>query len=55
MTVDYNGGTYAVVEELQDISKGDLCYDVAMGIVFTSTIDASFDMPGLTGRNLVKL
>ncbi|HUM52929.1 MAG TPA: hypothetical protein PK431_13990 [Chitinophagales bacterium] len=55
MTVQHNEETYAVVEEKQDIVKGTLCYDVAMQTVFTSTIDASFDMPGLTGRNLVKL
>ena len=55
MNIYYNCEPYAVIEEKQDIVKGTLCYDVAMGIVFTSTMDASFDMPGLTGRNLVKL
>lgn len=54
MTVNYENDIYEVVEEKQDIVKGTLCYDIAMQTVFTSTIDASFDAPGLTGRNLIK-
>lgn len=53
--IEYEGDTYAVHEELEDIEKGALCYDIMIKQVYISNNDYPANLPGLTGRNMTKL
>lgn len=43
---------YEIVDELQEIVEGTLCYDIMLNQFFIATISVPANTPGLTGRNI---